>query len=263
MFSFSEGHYSGRSMGRVHTRAGVVGITSYGAGGGDLRWHCHENFHVSYVFEGAGESQSRGRSEGPADGVFVYGGGERHRWIPRSATCRGVNVELSPESLAYLGCSESQAQRSIRRSRDTKFLMLKMQQEVLCSEADSAAALHVLLGELIRSAKGDETARPPEWVPRVRELLHDRWDASVSLDELAVVAGVHPVTISRSFRRHFACGFGEYRRKLKVERSLDMIKNSSRSLTQVAVDCGFADQSHFIRSFRTVVGMLPREFRRL
>ena len=52
-------------------------------------------------------------------------------------------------------------------------------------------------------------------------------------------------------------------RKLKVEKALTLIKNTSSDLTEVALTCGFADQSHFIRTFKQVIGFLPRQFQKL
>ncbi|MEW6737177.1 MAG: helix-turn-helix domain-containing protein [Acidobacteriota bacterium] len=42
-----------------------------------------------------------------------------------------------------------------------------------------------------------------------------------------------------------------------------MIKNSQMSLTEIALHCGFADQSHFTRNFKEITGFLPKEFRKI
>ncbi len=62
---------------------------------------------------------------------------------------------------------------------------------------------------------------------------------------MATIIGVHPVTISKYFPRYFSCTLGEYMRKLKIEKSLSLIKSPGNSLTNVAYACGFFDQSHF------------------
>ncbi|RYY92708.1 MAG: AraC family transcriptional regulator [Chitinophagaceae bacterium] len=45
-------------------------------------------------------------------------------------------------------------------------------------------------------------------------------------------------------------------------RALDLLHNDEASLTSIAYDCGFSDQSHFIRAFRASAGMTPGEYRR-
>jgi AraC family transcriptional regulator len=105
--------------------------------------------------------------------------------------------------------------------------------------------------------------RPPSWILRIAELMKDKWNTKVTLDELALAASVHPKTVSKCFPKFFNCTFGEYRRKLKVERAMVMMKTTKMSLTEIAYECNFYDQSHFIRSFREVAGVSPKHFKRL
>jgi AraC family transcriptional regulator len=80
------------------------------------------------------------------------------------------------------------------------------------------------------------------------------------LQEIALIIGVHPVTISKFFRKYFSCTLGEYQRKIKIEKSIQLIKESKLSLTEIAFLCGFTDQSHFTRNFKNMTGFLPKKF---
>ena len=104
--------------------------------------------------------------------------------------------------------------------------------------------------------------KSPRWMHRLDELLNEKWNEPVTLKELSVSTETHPVTISKNFRKYFSCTLGEYMRKLKIDRSIPLIKNSNMSLTDIASHCGFADQSHFTRTFLRTTGFLPKEFRR-
>jgi AraC family transcriptional regulator len=73
----------------------------------------------------------------------------------------------------------------------------------------------------------------------------------------------HSITISKHFRKYFSCTLGKYLRKLKVEKSIPLIKNSPMSLTEIALHCGFAEQSHFTRSFKQMTSFLPKDFRNI
>ena len=76
-------------------------------------------------------------------------------------------------------------------------------------------------------------------------------------------ANIHPVHLSREFSRHFHTHLGDYLRLVKVQRAMTLLGEPERLLTEIAFECGFADQSHFIRSFRAYYGMTPLEYRRL
>ncbi len=54
----------------------------------------------------------------------------------------------------------------------------------------------------------------------------------------------------------------EFQRSLRIEYGSWLLLNSQNSITQIAMDCGFADCAHFSREFRARFGMAPRQFQR-
>ncbi|MBD2608444.1 helix-turn-helix transcriptional regulator [Scytonema hofmannii FACHB-248] len=46
----------------------------------------------------------------------------------------------------------------------------------------------------------------------------------------------------------------------RVERAKDLLKRSQLTITAIALDCGFANQSHFAKCFRKHTGMNPKKF---
>jgi AraC family transcriptional regulator len=84
-----------------------------------------------------------------------------------------------------------------------------------------------------------------------------------TLVRLANEIRVHPVHLSREFPKHFHTNLGDYLRLIKVQRAMTLLSERERLLTDIAFECGFADQSHFIRSFKNYYGVTPLEYRRL
>ncbi|MES1249601.1 MAG: helix-turn-helix transcriptional regulator, partial [Chitinophaga rupis] len=96
----------------------------------------------------------------------------------------------------------------------------------------------------------------------IKEMLHEspeEW----TLSGLANSLNVHPVHLSREFSKHFDTTLGEYIRTIKVQRALSLLPNNKLSLTDISFECGFADQSHFIRSFRSYYQVTPLFYRKL
>ena len=81
------------------------------------------------------------------------------------------------------------------------------------------------------------------------------------LDELAREAGVHPVHLSRVFRRCVGEGIGEYVHRLRVRTACERMLAPHNSLSELSLGTGFADQSHFTRAFRKITGLTPATFR--
>jgi len=69
------------------------------------------------------------------------------------------------------------------------------------------------------------------------------------------------VNLSGYFPKYFGCTIGEYRRKLKVEKALEPVKYSRLSLTAIAYQAGFADQSHITRTCKELTGWNPKQLK--
>ena len=125
-----------------------------------------------------------------------------------------------------------------------------------------ADALRRLLGDFTESrpqsvAEPDSTAA----VSRAREMLHERFDEPVSLDELAREAGMSPYHLVRVFAKHTGLPPHAYQVCMRVERARRLLEFGEPA-TRVAFETGFADQSHMTRHFRRLVGVPPAAYQR-
>ena len=82
------------------------------------------------------------------------------------------------------------------------------------------------------------------------------------MGEVARDAGVHPVHLARTFRRFFGCTPAEYLRSRRVEQAALLVRVTQRPLAEIALECGFFDQSHLTRAFARVLGVSPAAYRR-
>jgi len=101
----------------------------------------------------------------------------------------------------------------------------------------------------------------PAWLKRALELLHESYRESLTLEEIATQVGVHPIHLSRVFRRHYGCTMSEFMNRLRVQFVCRMLSREWTDLAIVASDAGFADQSHLGRVFKSCTGQTPGKFR--
>jgi AraC family transcriptional regulator len=118
-----------------------------------------------------------------------------------------------------------------------------------------------LLALLARASGPADAPRPPTWLRRVRDLLHEDLHRAHSLAELATLANVHPVYLARAFRRFYGRSIAAYARSLRLEWAASRIAHSDDPLGVIAVRAGFFDQSHFTRWFKRHTGMTPSQYR--
>ena len=105
-------------------------------------------------------------------------------------------------------------------------------------------------------------ARPlrPE-VGRTRRIIQDRFAQNVSLGELAKAVGLSKFHLLRVFRDQMGTTPHAYQLQLRIARAREML-DARASAAEVALACGFADQAHFTRAFKRIVGYTPGAFKR-
>ena len=264
MFLLNKGKYTGKITNSLNVSDNIISNTHNLKTESNSDWHYHENPHISFVIQGK-DLESRKNSFYKREGgsVFFYHAGEAHRTISGQNISTNFNIEFGKSFVEKFEFSESLINKAVNKNLDVKFLLLKMQQELLINDGDSTTTIQTLLLELVHHSKSIFDGTAPKWVLVLNDLLNERWSENLTLKELSSLTDVHPTTISKHFRRYFSCTYGEYSRKLKISNSISLIKNSNLSLTDIAFQCGFADQSHFTRTFKQIAGFLPRDFRNI
>ena len=231
-------------------------------------WHYHENAYFTLVLAGrVVEGNKKETYHCPAGTLLFHNWQEAHYNIKSKDFTRGFHIEIEQNWLKALHTPINIQQGSINLS-DPKFKIgaYHIFKESKLGDSTSELATHSLLLNVLSqlSTTWEKTYhQTPGWVARLREIINDDPLESRTLVSLAEIAGIHPVHLSRDFAKHFHCNLGEYIRTTKVQKALSLLANKHLSLTQIAYDCGFADQSHFTRCFKAVNGLKPLQFRNI
>jgi AraC-like DNA-binding protein len=124
---------------------------------------------------------------------------------------------------------------------------------------------NLLLEVFHKVIQSDVKRKTPTWVKNIKEIIQDQIDINfaLSLTEIASSINVNPSYISREFSKYFEnLSFGEYIRKVRIEKATQMMQTTNYSLTEIAFLTGFSDQSHFTRIFKKHTGQNPSEFKK-
>jgi AraC-like DNA-binding protein len=79
---------------------------------------------------------------------------------------------------------------------------------------------------------------------------------------LARIAHVSPAHFSRTFRATFGETPHRYLQRRRIERAMFLLRETSRNVTDICFDVGFASPGTFSRTFRDIVGRSPRQYRK-
>lgn len=102
----------------------------------------------------------------------------------------------------------------------------------------------------------------PAWLRVARDLVDERFTESLRLADVAAAVGVDPHRLARAFRRAYRAPLATYVRHLRVKAAADrLLLDDEASIAAIAVEVGFADQSHLTRLFARVMGTTPARYR--
>lgn len=104
---------------------------------------------------------------------------------------------------------------------------------------------------------------PPPWLHQAQEMIADISQHDLGIADIADALGVHRVYLARQYVQHFGVSPGLDLRRRRIERATQLIIKGDLSLIEIAMVCGFCDQSHMNRAFLQHWGMSPLAFARL
>ncbi|WP_342327727.1 chromate resistance protein ChrB domain-containing protein [Pedobacter sp. FW305-3-2-15-E-R2A2] len=113
--------------------------------------------------------------------------------------------------------------------------------------------------------KKGNTGKIPAWATELKTIIQDQIDTNLtlSLTGISQVLNVNPAYVSREFSKYFEnLSFGEYIRKLRIDKAIAFIETSDYSLSEIAYLTGFSDQSHFTRIFKLEKGLTPSAYKK-
>jgi AraC-like DNA-binding protein len=211
--------------------------------------HSHRDAHVSIIVGGSIRELCAGRDEigfGSQLRLRPYEARHQVEFGPQGALILAVDVEDS--------VSRTTASSWIHRdlSRAQRVLLSWVLAEGVGSDQDVGDCIRDLVAGIeTESLRGS----PPLWLTQARERLIED-PANVRIDALARAAGVHRAHFARSFQHWFRTSPSLFRRRTMLTRAIAAIAAGER-LGAAAYAGGFADQSHFCRTMRTLIGTTP------
>jgi transcriptional regulator GlxA family with amidase domain len=113
-----------------------------------------------------------------------------------------------------------------------------------------------------RTARLKKGGLAPWQERRAKEMLAADLGGATPLAEIAGACGLSAGHFARAFRRSTGLAPHAWLLKARVERAMVMLRQADPSLSEIALACGFADQSHFGRVFTRSTGHSPRAWRR-
>lgn len=238
--------------------------------------HVHDTFAIGVILAGAEVFRYRGqRHIAPAGSLVAVNPDELHdgqpsedgyayrMLYPSVALIQAIADELGDRPAGFPAFPQPVVQDAEVAARlSAAHALMEGRGDSLAVDEAFTAALSLMVGRHAGSdVSGRRVGREAVPIRRARRLLDDRFMQDLTLTELAEAAGFSRFHFLRAFRREVGVTPHAYltgRRIAAAKRLLD----GDQALSEVALACGFYDQSHFSRSFKGCTGVTPGQYRR-
>jgi len=247
--------------------SGLVLVDSLHPADSRLPRHAHERAYFCLNRGGTYVEHYGRRTRTCQKGMLTFHPpGEVHTEAHGAESVRSFNVELGPEWLSHvLECAGPLDRPAEFRGDAVAEAGFQLFREFDRADDDSALAIESLTLEILARTSGGRDAAAdtdgPRWLRDARDLLDTCLHAPVTLRTLAQEAGVHPVYFAAIFRRVHRASVGEYVRRRRLEYARRKLVDPEIPLSEIAVEAGFTDQSHFTRTFKRFTGVTPGQYR--
>ncbi len=238
--------------------------------------HTHDGFAIGLVEEGANSFYYRGSVHtAPAGSVMLLNPAEVHTggapdglgWTFRmfyihADWLRDLAGTLSarPQDVPFLKgpvVEDELVFQYLRRAH----VSLEHSNSLLEQESLLISALSAVV---VRHA--DHRVTPPpcgrhtKQARLLRDYIADNFTRNVSLQELTALVGLSPSHLIRVFRSVIGTSPHAFLNQMRVDHAKQCLRTNHESLSSVALNSGFVDQSHLTRHFKQLVGVTPGRY---
>jgi AraC family transcriptional regulator len=160
------------------------------------------------------------------------------------------------------------------RTRDSQIeaigmmLLAELQQENLGGRLYIESLANILAVHLLRQYSAAkprlaiyENGLPDRQLMLVLEYINEHLDREIKLADLAALLDMSQFHFSHLFKQAIGTSPYQYLLQQRVERAKHMLKQSERSIAEIALDCGFNSHSHLSKQFRQLTGITPKAYR--
>lgn len=226
--------------------------------------HAHDSTGITLVVDGSFCETAQGREEvASALSVVVKPAGTVHSDVVGPRGARTVRVEIDDQARLLSQVGDLGRWRWLHAGPGVQPLLGLLRAQLdPAGEADAEEMVLELLGE-VANVPGPPLGNVPAWVRCAREAVDDLAPEGIRVVELARQVGVHPVSLTRAFRRAYGVPVTTYRRRARLRWAASQVVAGKRSLCAIAHASGYADQPHMCREVRAITGLTPSLLREM
>jgi AraC-like DNA-binding protein len=184
------------------------------------------------------------------------------------AILRKADPQALPEAKGFaLELFASTVEASLNGNHDRKTFFVFhyeiAEKIVLCQNLEAICyCIHDGLENFLQATHNPKATERNHIVRKVLNYIESHLDDPLTRDIVAKKVGISPSRLSHLLKEENEQTYTEIVKRFRMERARDALIASDKSISLVAIECGFCDQSHFTKVFQKYFGLSPAEYRR-
>ena len=246
-----------------------------------MTYHWHTNYEIVYIRKGSFNLTLDDKTETYHEGDVVFiSDGMLHGGTPTDCWYDCIVFDLKILLKNNNACSKTVQDIINHRIRINTYLsknnhIISAIVQDLCNtlakkqtgyEFNVQGYLYILFGEIIRNEiytknpLDNVTLERLNSVKEVLSYISENYSNNITLDHLAHIAGMNPKYFCRYFKSMTDRTPIDYLNYYRVECACEMLSTKDISIREVAISCGFNDESYFIKTFNKYKNITPKQF---
>jgi AraC-like DNA-binding protein len=261
-------------------------IKVYEKDGFHLPWHMHDSYELTLIQRGSGQRIVGSHIEafGPGDMVLL-GPGLPHVWKnsrrEQQSRVRAITLKLATQHplLRLLELPEMEPLQQILQASMQGLLIMDTLRDTLAAQLEALSnqpvyrQLNGIIDILASISESCETRtllprEASDYLPResvstrkVIDHIFDHYPQALDAASLAEVAGVHPASLGRLFKRTTGFTTTEFINQVRINRACQLLHKTDMPVLEISLHCGYENLSWFNRVFKQLRDCTPRAYR--
>lgn len=254
-----EGQYLGQTIKSYETD--MISVKSTLHEKSESKFHAHSNSYLSILLSGLYSEVTSDSQRIISPCNILYRPAHykhKNQFITDKTSC--FNIEFSPEWFDKHDISSKKIKPQIKEIQNYPFVLRLLIDFLQHRKIDFFEEL------LIQLLTSEEKVRNPlrkPWLNKLVRILDNEVEEKHSLKTLSERVFIHPNYMSRVFKEQVGVTIGQYQMGKKIKSATKKLFIEKNSIVQIALDCGFFDESHFIKTFKAYHKITPHQFRML
>jgi two-component system response regulator YesN len=102
---------------------------------------------------------------------------------------------------------------------------------------------------------------PNFMIDKAKRIIDEKYGEAITLQSVADELCIHPVSLSKVFKKEMGQNFLDYLTEVRIEKAKDLLRNSNLKIYEIAEKIGYQEIQYFGKLFKKRMNMTPKEFR--